>query len=86
MASPGFASPRILDIDESGLHSHVSSISIDDRGVRTSVLMFRDGTEATRHGETPALLTGEITVKATEFTVGESGLETMPAPLPQSTA
>ncbi len=78
--------PAVTQVDFSELQSVISTQSIDSRGVRQSVVMFREGTVATMYvqGQSPLELQS-IDVRATEYTVGEEGPDTMPAPLPQST-
>ena len=63
-----------------------SSLTKDDEGERTTTLMFRKGTEAKMKlpdGSSKTL--PKITVRATEFTVGDSGPQAMPGELPPST-
>lgn len=59
------------------------SLESDDDGERTATLMFQGGTTATMtlpDGSTETL--DRITVRATEYTVGENGPEAMPGVLP----
>ena len=61
-------------------------VESDARGSRQATLLFAPGTQATMtlsDGSTAPL--DQITVRATEYTVGERGLEAMPAPLPAYT-
>lgn len=68
------------------IEAAISTASIDGRGVRRNVVLFREDTIATMYvpGESPEVLPS-IDVRATEYTVGESGPEAMPGPLPRST-
>lgn len=65
---------------------HLATTVDDDDGTRQAALMFHQGTIATMvmsDGSTqPAT---ELTVRATEFTVGANGLASMPAALPTGT-
>lgn len=59
------------------------SLVTDDDGSRQATLMIPQGTEATifhTNGTTQTVTT--LTLRLTEYTVGESGPEAMPAPLP----
>jgi hypothetical protein len=59
----------------------------DGDGSRQSTLLFDPGTEATTHvagGGVEVL--DDISVRATEFTVGDTGTEAMPGTLPSSSA
>ena len=65
----------------------VGPTETDAAGPRQSVMLFPAGTTASATlpgGTTQAL--GPLSVRQTEFTVGESGLAAMPAVLPDSTA
>jgi len=70
-----------------GLQVHYASTVSDTKGVRQASLLFAAGTEATavyEDGTSEPLTT--LNVRATEFTVGETGPEAMPADLPPTTA
>ena len=59
------------------------SVVTDNDGSRTATILFPQGTEAEMtlpDGTTQPLLT--LNVRATEYTVGENGPKSMPAPLP----
>ncbi len=65
---------------------HRASVVGDEDGPRQAALMFRQGTVATMvmpDGSTEEI--GQLTVRATEFTVGENGPASMPAELPAGT-
>lgn len=64
-----------------------SSQVTDDDGTRSTMVLVRPGTQATKQmadGSTEPLVGG--TMRMTEYTVGEGGRERMPAGLPDSTA
>ncbi len=66
---------------------HQASTVSDDDGPRTNTLLFPPGTGVTAtlaDGSTVTLDT--ISVRATEYTVGPSGADAMPAPLPRTVA
>jgi RHS repeat-associated protein len=59
----------------------------DADGTRRATVLFRQGTTATLHlpdGSTQPLTT--LSVRATEYTVGPNGPQSMPAPLPPTSA
>lgn len=61
----------------------VGSTVEDDDGVRTAAILFPEGTTAEMvlpNGTTQELTS--LNVRATEYTMGENGPESMPAPLP----
>lgn len=63
------------------------SVVTDDDGARQATVFFEQGTQATMvfpDGTTQPLTS--ITVRATEYTVGASGPNAMPAPLPPTSA
>jgi len=66
--------------------ARAAEVSTDD-GDRQATLLFRPGTQAEMvlpDGSVQPLT--EIDVRATEYTVGENGYDTMPATLPQASA
>ncbi|MBL4898621.1 MAG: hypothetical protein JKX76_03115, partial [Colwellia sp.] len=60
----------------------------DDRGTRQATIVFPEGTTAQKISASGVAtnLAGNITVRATEYTVGENGYDTMPGELPPSSA
>jgi RHS repeat-associated protein len=72
---------------QNGLAVAQGGLTSDDRGTRQAILLVAPGTTATAvraDGTTQNL--PQITVRATEFTVGPRGLQTMPGVLPPTTA
>lgn len=66
-----------------GMQVAQGSIVNDKDGTRTAMLLFPEGTQAS-DGTTSQI--GALNVRLTEYTVGENGPKTMPAPLPPQTA
>ena len=64
----------------------VSSAVTDDSGTRTAVLLFPAGTRAYSVEGSVTQEVDRLTVRMTEFTVGEGGPARMPAELPPTTA
>jgi RHS repeat-associated protein len=67
--------------------SHAATVASDGDGDRSMKMYFRSGTTAEVEmpdGRTTKLR--KITVKATEFTVGDTGFDAMPARLPEESA
>jgi RHS repeat-associated protein len=65
-----------------------SSLQIDTDGTRRATILFPPGTTMTKVMTTGTTipLTGTVGIRATEYTVGERGLEAMPAELPPTSA
>src|SRR6478736_889041 len=89
MANPQTGSSSVALNTSSFQDVAASTITADPRGARTARLLFQPNTTATAisstvPGGTTTTLSGAITVRATEFTVGDSAaaLARMPAPLP----
>ncbi len=80
--------PEVSIVDfEDPIEIHVASSVTDADGTRTNVLLFREGTVATMvmpNGSESVL--PSISVRATEYTVGEEGPDAMPGELPTATA
>jgi cysteine-rich repeat protein len=76
-----------IDLTAPGVQVARGPVESDDDGVRQATLLFAEGTEAVMRlpgGGTSALST--LTVRATEYTVGDDGPDAMPAPLPPHSA
>jgi hypothetical protein len=74
----------VIDLTAPGAYQMAQgSVSTDERGSRRSTLLFPQGTGAQMvlpDGSTQAM--SSLTVRATEYTVGENGPQAMPAVLP----
>jgi hypothetical protein len=76
-----------IELDASDWQVARGSVHQDADGARQATLLFPPGTTARRiDNGVAADLPGPITVGATEFTVGSTGRQAMPAPLPPTTA
>jgi RHS repeat-associated protein len=76
-----------IDLAAPGVQVHRATTSVDKDGTRTATLLFAPGTTATMtlpDGTTQALPT--LSVRATEYTVGDDGPQAMPATLPPQSA
>jgi hypothetical protein len=82
--------PQVTTIDlSSSTNMRVAqgSVVTDDNGSRQATVLFPQGTQAEMvlpDGSTQPLTT--LHVRATEYTVGDTGPQAMPAPLPPSSA
>jgi len=73
--------------DQPGIQLAIGSVQTDEDGSRRAVLAFAGDTHAT--AELPNGTTAELDtlhVRATEYSVGETGPEALPAKLPEQTA
>jgi len=82
-------SPLVTTIyaDSSTLQTHIGELELDEDGSRQQLLLFRPGTLATLHlsdGSTQEL--SSLDVRVTEYTVGATGPDAMPAELPPGVA
>lgn len=73
-----------IQSNDPGLQVARSSVVTDEQGSRRVTMIFKPGTTAqiTLGNGSQAPLPGPWTVRATEYTVGGAGPESMPAPLP----
>lgn len=80
------AEATTIRMGSAAMQAGQGSVSIDADGQRRATVLFPAGTTATMKlpdGSTRTL--GEITFRATEFTVGADGPRQMPGPLPPTT-
>ena len=85
---PPDASATVIELNAATLQAHQSSVTTDLDGDRRVTVMVPAGTTATLtlpDGSTQPL-TASMRVRATEYTVGVTGAEAMPAPLPPTSA
>lgn len=76
-----------VDLDEAGGHAAVGSLISDQDGSRTASVYFPANTHALLVGPTGALTpVTQLSVRATEFTVGTNGPASMPGSLPPTSA
>ncbi|HXU62114.1 MAG TPA: kelch repeat-containing protein, partial [Polyangia bacterium] len=72
-----------VDLAAGSVTTAIASMSADASGSRQSILMFMPGTEATVvHADGTTQPVANMTVHSTEYTVGPSGPNAMPANLP----
>ena len=72
-----------VDLGAVGIQVARGSMQTDDDGSRQAVVMFSQGTQATKVlADGTEVPLGTLHVRATEYTVGDDGPKTMPAPLP----
>jgi len=84
--------PVTLDENTTSYQVARGSVQQDSDGTRQATVLFPPGTTATMDvpdgngGSTAVPLTGAVSVRATEYTVGDAGPQAMPAGLPPSSA
>ncbi|HKY36890.1 MAG TPA: RHS repeat-associated core domain-containing protein [Polyangiaceae bacterium] len=80
-ADPQVTEVDLLDEDEP-FHVVQGSVSEDDDGIRQGTLLLPSNTLATMHLEGSSEPINLMNIRITEFTVGPSGVQAMPAALP----
>jgi RHS repeat-associated protein len=73
----------VVDLSDTTIQTAKGSVVQDERGSRQAVMLFKPGTQAEMvmpDGSTQAL--DSLHMRITEYTVGDNGPATMPAPLP----
>ena len=77
----------VVDLSAAGIKVARGSVSSDLHGTRRGTLLFPDAVTAVLQPPTgPATPASLLTVRVTEFTVGETGPRSMPAELPANSA
>jgi RHS repeat-associated protein len=78
----------VVDVTGSGAYQFISSSPVtDSRGTRTARLLFPSGTQAKLQAKDGSLSSvNQLSVRGTEYTVGDTGPQRMPGTLPQTSA
>lgn len=78
----------VVELGSAAVQAHVATTQTDAGGPRTAKLVFPANLSASFVDEngTPTAVTTDLTVRATEYTVGPDGPQRMPADLPPQSA